>query len=384
MVEGQFFSEEHTAFRDMMRKFVQKEIRPKAEEWEERGCYDKAIFKRMGDLGLLGINYPSEYGGQDADLKTSLVFWEELSLSGLSGTAMSIMVHTDFGTASLVHAGSPELKQKYVPHICSGEKLFAIGITEPNHGSDAAGIETKAALEGDYFRVSGSKMFITNGTKADVINTVVRTGGPGPKGVSLLLIDTNTKGFSVGKKLHKMGMLSSDTAELVFEDCLVPRENLIGKEGDGFYALMGGLERERLCGAVLSYCMAQVALEDTIEYAKTRTQFGAPIVSFQAISHMIAEMATEIEAGRQLAYHVVRLMEAGVKCNKEASMAKYWCAEMLLRAVDKAVQIHGGYGFIREYRVERLYRDAKLQTIGGGTNQIMRNVIAAEMGLRVK
>ena len=384
MGDGQFFSEEHNAFRDTMKKFVKRQIQPHAEEWEEQGCYDKAIFRRMGEFGLLGINYPAQYGGLDADLKMQLVFWEELSLSGVSGAAMSIMVHTDFATASLVHAGSDALKAKYVPQVCSGEKLFAVGITEPNYGSDAASIQTKAVLEGDYYRVNGAKMFITNGTQADVVNTVVRTGGPGPKGISLLLVDTGTKGFSVGKKLHKMGMLSSDTAELVYEDCLVPKENLIGDEGKGFYALMGGLERERLCGAVLSYCMAQVALEDTIEYARQRVQFGAPIVGFQAVSHMIAEMATEIEAGRQLAYHAASLMDAGIKCNKEAAMAKYWCAEMLLRVVDKAVQIHGGYGFIREYRVERLYRDAKLQTIGGGTNQIMRTVIASEMGLRVK
>lgn len=379
-----FFSDEQNAFRDMMSRFVEKEIKPNAEKWEEQGCYDKAIFKRMGDLGLLGINYPVEYGGQGADLKTHLVFWEELCRSGISGFAMSVMVHTDYGSASLVHAGSPELKEKYVKDICSGEKLFAIGITEPNHGSDVATIETRAKSVEDCYSISGSKMFITNGTQADVVNTVVRTGGPGVKGVSLVLVDTDTEGFSVGRKLNKMGMLSSDTAELVYEDCVVPKENLIGEEGKGFYYLMAGLERERLSGAVLSYIMAELALEDSIEYAKTRIQFGTPIISYQAINHMIAEMATEIEAGRQLSYHTVSLMNAGVRCNKEASMAKYWCAEMLLRVVDKAVQIHGGYGFIREYRVERLYRDAKLQTIGGGTNQIMRNVIVAEMGLRVK
>lgn len=384
MGEGHFFSEEHNAFRETMRRFVEKEVKPNAEKWEEQGCYDKAIFQRMGELGFLGVHYPSEYGGLDADFKTHLVFWEEICRSGISGFAMSTMVHTDYGTASLVHAGNHELKKKYVGDICNGRKLFAIGITEPNHGSDVANIETRAIDEGDHYRISGSKMFITNGTQADVINTVVRTGGPGVKGVSLVLVDTNTKGFSVGRKLHKMGMLSSDTAELVFEDCLVPKENLIGKEGQGFTYLMAGLERERLSGAVLSYIMAELALQDAIEYAKQRTQFGTPIVSFQAISHMIAEMATEVEAGRQLAYHAVSLMEAGVRCNKEAAMAKYWCAEMLLRVVDKAVQIHGGYGFIREYRVERFYRDAKLQTIGGGTNQIMRNVIIAEMGLRMK
>jgi acyl-CoA dehydrogenase/citronellyl-CoA dehydrogenase len=378
-----FFNEEHFAFRDSVRRFVQKEIAPKVDEWEERGCYDKAIFKRMGDLGLLGLSYPPECGGQGADIRMSIVFWEEVCRSGAIGFSMSVMVHTDMASPSLAHAGNETQKKKYLKAVCSGDLLFAVAMTEPNHGSDVASIETRAVADGDRYRVNGTKMFITNGTQADVVNTVVRTGGPGHKGISLLLIETDTPGFSVGRKLNKMGMLSSDTAELVFEDCRVPRENLLGKEGEGFYALMAGLERERLAGSALAYMSAELALEETIKYAKERIQFGRPILSFQAINHMIAEMATDLEAGKRLAYHAASLHDAGIRCNREVSMTKLFCSEMSLRVIDKAVQIHGGYGFMREYLVERLYRDAKLTTIGGGTSQIMKNVIIGEMGLRM-
>ena len=378
-----FFSEEHNAFRDSVRRFVQKEITPKVAEWEDKGCYDKAIFKRMGELGLLGLSYPIEYGGQDADIKMSIVFWEEICRSGAIGFSMSVMVHTDMASPSLAHAGNEAQKEKYLKAVCSGDMLFAVGMTEPNHGSDVASIETRAVLSGDRYRVNGTKMFITNGTQADIVNTVVRTGGPGHKGISLLLVETDTPGFSVGRKLNKMGMLSSDTAELVFEDCLVPRENLLGKEGEGFYALMVGLERERLAGSTLAYMAAELALEESIKFAKERIQFGKPILSFQAINHMIAEMATDMEAGKRMAYHAASLYDAGIRCNREVSMAKLFCSEMSLRVIDKAVQIHGGYGFMREYLVERLYRDAKLTTIGGGTSQIMKNIIINEMGLRM-
>lgn len=382
MARDYFFSEEHEMFRESVRRFVEKEIAPKMDEWEKNCCYDRAIFKRMGDLGLLGLGYPEEYGGQGADIKTTLVFWEEVCRCGGLGFPMSLLVHTDMASPALAHAGTHEQKDKYLRGVCTGEKIMGVAITEPNHGSDAASIQTRAVLEGDFYRVNGSKMFITNGTQADFISTVVRTGGPGHKGVSLLLVDTDTPGFSVGRKLDKMGMLSSDTAELIYEDCLVPKENLLGEEGRGFYALMSGLEMERLSICALTYMGAQVALEEAIKYAKERTQFGQPIIKFQAINHMIADMATEVEVGRRLAYHAASMNDAGIRCNKEVSMAKYYCSEMFLRVVDKAVQIHGGYGFMKEFLVERLYRDAKVLTIGGGTSQIQKRVIMREMGLR--
>jgi acyl-CoA dehydrogenase len=377
-----FFHDEHIMFRENVRRFVQKEVVPKVAEWEANGCYDKSIFKRMGELGLLGLSYPEEHGGQGADIKMSIVFWEELCRSGALGFAMSTMVQTDMATPSLAHVGNACQKEKFLKAACSGEILMSVAITEPNHGSDVASINTRAILEGDHYRVNGTKMFITNGTQADVINTVVRTGGPGHRGVSLLLIETDTPGFSVGRKLEKMGLHSSDTAELVFDDCMVPRENLLGEEGQGFYALMQGLERERLAGCALAYSAAEMALEESLSYAVHRTQFGKPIIGFQAVNHMIAEMATEVEAGKRLAYHAAAMADAGVRCNKEVSMAKLFCSEMALRVLDKAVQIHGGYGLMKEFLVERLYRDIKLFTIGAGTSQIQKNIILTEMGLR--
>jgi acyl-CoA dehydrogenase len=377
-----FFNDEHEAFRESMRRFVAKEISPRIDEWEEQGCYDKAIFKRMGDLGLLGLSYPVEYGGQGADIRMSIVFWEELCRCKALGFPMSVAVQTDMASPSLAHVGSQNQKEKYLKGVCSGETLMAVAMTEPNHGSDVASIETKAVQDGDFYRVNGNKMFITNGTKADVINTVVRTGGAGAGGISLLLIDTNTPGFSVGRKLNKMGMLSSDTAELVFEDCLVPKDNLLGKEGQGFYALMAGLEKERLAACALSYMAAQVALDEAVQYAKTRVQFGKPIIAHQVIGHMLAEMMTDVEASKRMAYHAAAMYDAGIPCNLEVSMAKLFCSETALGVIDKAVQIHGGYGFIREYPVERLYRDSKLITIGGGTSQIMKHIIIRETGLR--
>jgi alkylation response protein AidB-like acyl-CoA dehydrogenase len=382
MPRDYFFSDEHNMFRETVRRFVQKEIAPRVDEWEDNGCYDKSIFRRMGELGLLGLPYPPEYGGQGADIKMSIILWEEVCRGGSLGFAMSMMVHTDMASPSLVHVGNEPQKQNYLKACCAGEKLMAIAITEPDHGSDVASVKTRAVREGDYYRVNGRKMFITNGTKADVINTVVRTGGPGHRGVSLLLIDTDTPGFSVGRKLEKMGLHASDTTELIFDDCMVPRENLLGEEGDGFYALMTGLERERLAGCALAYMGAEMALHESLKYAQQRTQFGRPIIGFQAVNHMIAEMATELEAGKRLAYHAAALSNLGIRCNKEISMAKLFCSEMALRVVDKAVQIHGGYGLMKEFLVERLYRDVKLFTIGAGTSQIQKNIILTEMGLR--
>jgi alkylation response protein AidB-like acyl-CoA dehydrogenase len=377
-----FFNDEHRAFRETVRRFIQKEVRPRIDEWEHNGCYDRAIFTRMGELGFLGLSYPAEYGGQDADIKMSVVFWEELCRCGAMGFPISVCVQTDMASSSLNAVGTHEQKKKYLNPVCRGDKIIAVAMTEPDHGSDVANIETRAVLDGEYYRVNGSKMFITNGTQADVINTVVRTGGPGYAGVSLLLIDSATPGFSVGRKLEKMGMKSSDTAELVFEDCLVPRENLLGMEGQGFPALMAGLERERLCGCVLAYMAAQMSMEEAIRFASERVQFDRPILRHQVIAHMLADMATEVEAGRRLAYHAVSLIEAGVPCNKEVSMAKLFCTETSLRVIDRAVQIHGGYGFMDEYPVSRLYRDAKMGTIAAGTSQIMRNIIIREMGAR--
>lgn len=377
-----YFSEEHHIFRKSVRDFVKKEIRPYAEEWEEAEIYPREIFKRMGDLGFLGVSYPEEYGGGGADYFTNIVFAEEISKCGALGFAMSVLVQTDIGTPAINEYGTHEQKLKYLKPVFAGEKIIALGITEPNHGSDVSSIETTAVKDGDNYIVKGSKIFITNGTQANLITLGVRTGpGEGEKGLSLIIFETTTPGFSVGRKLKKMGMHSSDTAELFFDDCVVPAENLLGEEGQGFYGIMAGFENERLVGAAMSYSGAEVAFDLSLKYARKRIQFGRPIGQFQVIAHMLSEMATDIEAARQLTYHAVWLKSNGKPCRKEVHMAKVFATEIANQVANKAVQIFGGYGYMQEYEVERIYRDVRLANIGAGTSQIMKNVIAKLLGL---
>lgn len=380
-----YFNEEHNIFRKSVRDFVKKEIRPYAEEWEEAEIYPREIFKRMGDLGFLGVSYPEEYGGSGADYFTNIVFAEEISKCGTLGFAMSVLVQTDIATPTINEYGTQEQKLKYLKPALAGEKIIALGITEPNHGSDVASIETTAVKDGENYIVKGSKIFITNGTQADLITLGVRTGpGKSEKGLSLIIFETTTPGFSVGRKLKKMGMRSSDTAELFFDDCVVPAENLLGEEGQGFYAIMAGFENERLVGAAMSYSGAEVALDLSLKYARQRIQFGKPIGQFQVISHMLSEMATDIEAARQLTYHVVWLKSNGKPCRKEVHMAKVFATEIASQVANKAVQIFGGYGYMQEYEVERIYRDVRLGNIGAGTSQIMKNIIAKQLGFYVE
>lgn len=377
-----YFSEEHNIFRKTVRDFVKKEIRPYAEAWEEAEIYPREIFKRMGDLGFLGLSYPEEYGGGGADYFTNIVFAEEISKCGALGFAMSVLVQTDIATPAINEYGTHEQKLKYLKPALAGEMIVALGVTEPNHGSDVSSLETTAVKDGKNYIIKGSKIFITNGTQADLITLGVRTGpGKSEKGLSLILFETKTPGFSVGRKLKKMGMHSSDTAELFFDDCLVPAENLLGEEGQGFYAIMTGFENERLAGAAMSYSGAEVALDLSLKYARQRIQFGRPIGQFQVISHMLSEMATDIEAARQLTYHAAWLKSEGKPCRKEVHMAKVFATEIANQVANKAVQIFGGYGYMHEYEVERIYRDVRLANIGAGTSQIMKNIIAKQLGL---
>jgi len=377
-----YFTEEHNIFRKSLKDFVKKEIRPYAEEWEEAEVYPREIFKRMGDLGFLGVSYPEEYGGGGGDYFTTIVFAEEISRCGALGFAMSVLVQTDIASSAIIDLGTHEQKLKYLKPVLAGEKIIALGVTEPNHGSDVASLETTAIKDGDHYIIKGSKIFITNGTQADLITLGVRTEPEkAEKGISLIIFETNTPGFSVGRKLKKMGMHSSDTAELFFDDCIVPAENLLGRKGEGFYAIMLGFENERLVGAAMSYSGAEVALELSLQYAKQRIQFGRPIGQFQVISHMLSEMATDIEAARQLTYHAAWLKSKGRPCRKEVHMAKVFATEIANQVANKAVQIFGGYGYMQEYEVERIYRDVRLGNIGAGTSQIMKNIIAKQLGL---
>lgn len=384
-MNAMYFNKEHELFRQTLREYIDKEIRPYAEEWDESETCPRELFKQMGDLGYLGLLYPEEVGGtgggRGEDYFFNIVFCEELTKCGAVGISVGILVHSQMASPALYYFGTDQQKMKYLKPALKGEKILALGVTEPDHGSDVASIETRAVKKGDQYVINGSKMYITNGSMANYITLAARTGEEGHRGISLFIFDTTTPGFSVGKTLKKMGMHSSDTAELFFDDCAIPAENLLGKEGEGFKAIMAGFENERIMGAVQAYAAGERAFELSLKYARERKQFGRPIGEFQAVSHMLAEMATEIEAAKQLTLYAAWLRSEGIPCRKEVQMAKYFASEMVNEVAYQAVQIHGGYGYMRECEVERIYRDVRLITIGAGTSQIMKNIIAAQYGL---
>ena len=375
------FTEEHEMFRKTVRDYVRKELAPHAEEWIEAEEFPLEVFKRMGELGFLGIRYPEEYGGSDLDYFYSVVFAEELSGCGLGGLAMSVLVQTDMATGPLNAIGSDEIKRKYLAPAIRGEMIAALGITEPGAGSDVAGMRTTAVRDGDEYVINGTKMFITNGARGDFITLAAKTDtGAGHGGISMFVAPTNLPGFSVGRKLDKLGNRESDTAEIIFEDYRLPASNLLGEEGQGFYAAMANFQGERLIAAVSTVAGAQRILDITLEYAQDRVQFNRPIAKFQVTRHKFADMATELEAGRQLAYHAAYLVNNDIECVKEVSMAKLFCCETAFSVIDRCLQIHGGYGYMNEYAVSRAWRDTRLTTIGGGTSEIMREIIGRLMG----
>ena len=376
-----YFTEEHEMFRKTVRDFVQKELAPHAEEWDEAEEFPREVFTRMGELGLLGIRYPEEYGGSDLDYFYSVVFAEEMAKCGLAGLVMSILVQSDMGTGPLEIIGSDEIKREYLAPAIKGEKIAALGITEPGAGSDVAAMRTTAVRDGDEYVINGSKTFITNGTRADFVTLAAKTDPEaGHAGISMFVAPTNLPGFTVGRKLDKVGNRVSDTAELIFEDYRIPASNLLGEEGQGFYTAMINFQGERLIAAIASAEGASHMLEMTLQYAQEREQFGRPISKFQVTRHKFADMATEIEAGRQLAYHAAYLVDKGIDCVKEVSMAKLFCCETAFKVVDTCLQIHGGYGYMNEYAVSRAWRDTRLATIGGGTSEVMKEIIGRLMG----
>ena len=379
------FNEQHDMFRATVRSFVEREVMPHVEEWEAAGRIPKSIWPRMGELGLLGVEYDEKYGGAGADLVTSAVLHEECARSRSGSFAMAVGVHTDMASPHLYWTGSEELKERYLPAIFSGEKLTAIAVTEPGGGSDVAAIRTRAARDGDHYVLNGSKMFITNGALADLYFVAARVEGGDAtrrhRGISVFLVERDTPGFTVSRTLDKMGMRASDTAELAFQDVRVPAGNLLGREGVGFYEVMRVFQRERLVAGLHAVSMAQRALEDTIAYVKERQAFGAPLSEKQALRHRLADLATAIEAGRWLTYAACLKYQAGEESVKEISMVKLYTAEMVQQVAYHCVQLHGGYGYMREYPIERFARDARLMTIGGGTSEIMREIIAKEMKL---
>jgi acyl-CoA dehydrogenase len=379
------FSDEHEMLRRTLRAFVEKEVTPHVGAWEDAGQIPRAFWRRLGELGYLGLEFPAEYGGGGGDFLSSVVLGEEMARCRSGGVAFSVLVHTDMSSPWLTRYGTPAQKAKYLPAIIRGETVCALGITEPGTGSDMAALTTRAERHGDHYRLTGNKTFITNGVYGDLYFVAARTG-PGTAerrhdGISMFLVERGRPGFTVGRKLDKMGMRASDTAELAFHECAVPAENLLGVEGRGFQQLAAGLQRERVMAAVLALAGATQALDDTMAYLTQRTAFGEPLAARQALRHRVADLATQLEAARRLVYHAATLYAGGDDCVTEVSMAKLFATEVANRVAYEAVQLHGGYGYMREFPVEGFFRDVRLWTIASGTSEVMREIIARRLPL---
>ena len=365
---------------ESLRRFVEKEVVPHGHKWEAKGYVPREVLREMGRLGFLGLRYPEEYGGGALDTRATALLAEELGRSTFSGFAITVLVHTDMASPHLVNAGSKAQVAKYLPKIISGECISAVAVTEPDAGSDVKGIKTRARRDGGDYVLNGSKMFITNGQLADVYFVAAKTTPEaGSKGVSMFIVEKGTQGFSVGRKLEKMGWRSSDTAELVFDGCRVPAENLLGEENRGFYEIMKNFQNERTAIAAMAMGEAQRAIELTLEYVKTRKAFGAPLWDKQAIRQRLSMLSAKVEAGRQLVRHAAALDAQKRECVKEVSMAKALCAELLNEVVYDCLQFHGGFGFIQESAIERMYRDARVQSIGGGATEVMLEEVAKRL-----
>ena len=375
-MQSRYFSEEHSLFRQSVRQFIVREVVPQTEQWESERRIPPAIFQRMGDLGFLGLMYPEKYGGSSADFWFSVVFLEELARCGMGGFATAVSVHQFMAINHLYKAGSEELKQKYLVPAIAGKMVAALGITEPDTGSDISAIKTTAVRSGEEFLVNGTKTFISNGTYGDFITLAVKTSPEkGVNGVSLLLVELNAPGVT-RTKLNKMGWHSSDTAEISFDEVRVPVANLIGTEGSGFYYLMESLQLERLVAAIMAVSGAELALEWTLQYLQEREAFGRKIAKFQAIRHTIADVATEIEVAREFVYSTCWKFSEGQSVVKECSMAKLFTSELQKKVVDTCLQFFGGYGYMDDFPISRAYRDVRVGTIAGGTSEIMREIIS--------
>ncbi len=377
----QYFDESHQLIRDSVRRFVEREVLPYIDEWEEAEEFPRELYLKAGAAGILGIGYPEAYGGScEGDLFAKVAASEELMRCG-SGGLVAGLGSLDIGLPPVVKWARPEVRERVMPAVLRGEKIMALAVTEPSGGSDVANLKTRAVRDGDHYRVSGSKTFITSGVRADYYTVAVRTGGEGFAGISLLLVEKGTAGFSVGRKLKKMGWWASDTAELFFDDCRVPAENLIGVENAGFACIMANFQSERLALAVMANMTAQLALEESLRWAREREAFGKPIGKFQVLRHRLAEMATQLEVSREFTYRQAAKMAAGKSVIKEISMAKNFATDVADRLTYDAVQVLGGMGYMRESLVERLYRDNRILSIGGGSREIMNEIIGKQMGL---
>jgi alkylation response protein AidB-like acyl-CoA dehydrogenase len=381
-MKSPWFKEEHEIFRKTVRRFVETELAPHADEWEEKKDFPNWVFKRAGELGFLGITYPEEVGGSGCDFFYKVAYIEELPRSRCGGVDLSLMVQGDIASPPIYILGNEEQKEDYLVPIIKGEKICALAVTEPNAGSDVAAIRTTAQKDGDDYVINGTKTFITNGARAHVVAVAAKTDPQkGHEGISLFLVDTDLPGFSVSRKLEKMGMHASDTAELAFENVRVSKDKLLGEENKGFVEIMINFQGERLVGAVWTMAGAALALEQTIEYVKQREVFGRPLSKFQVTRHKIVDMLCEIESTRQYVYYCSWLYDQERNPTKEVSMAKVISAEMAMRVMYQCIQLLGGYGYTKEYGLERTYRDFRLGPIGGGTTEIMKEIIGRTMGL---
>ncbi|MCB9598652.1 MAG: acyl-CoA dehydrogenase family protein [Sandaracinaceae bacterium] len=375
-----FETEEHRALREQVRRWAAREIQPNAHAWEEAEAFPRELYVRAAEAHMLGVGYPEALGGGGGDATHTLVASEEMILAGHSvGTVVGLGSH-GIALPPIVKHGNDAQKKRFVEPVLRGEKIAALAITEPGGGSDVASLATKAVRDGDSYVVTGSKTFITSGTRADFVTTAVRTGGPQHGGISLLVIEKGTPGFTVSKKLKKTGWWASDTAELTFEECRVPVENLIGIENAGFIAIMTNFTSERLMLAAQCVAIAELALSESIRYAKERAAFGKPIMAFQVIRHKLADMSTQLAAARALTGELAVRYARGEEDPALAAMTKNAATDMCSFVCDQAVQIHGGMGYMREVLVERLYRDARLYPIGGGTREIMNEIITKARG----
>jgi len=374
-----YTTHEHVQLRDQVQRFIEREVEPCAQAWEDAGMVPREVLRKMGDAGLLGLMYETQYGGAEADAMTNLVFAEALSQSTFGGFIVTVLVHTDMASPHLHHAGNPQQKAKYMPGVTAGRTITAVGITEPGAGSDVAGIRTNArfedGLDGGHWVINGTKMFITNGVHADLYFVAAKTG-TAARDTTIFIVEKGTPGFSVGRALKKTGWLCSDTAELVFDNVRVPAANVLGDVGKGFYSVMKNFQTERIALGAMAIGHCQQALQRTLDYVRQRQAFGAPLWEKQTIRQRISMLDAKVRAARQFMYHCAWSVVQGRDIVQEVSMLKALTGELVNEVLQACQQFHGGMGYIRETAVERLWRDARVLAIGGGATEVMLEEVA--------
>ena len=375
MTDNIYTTPEHVQLREQVARFVAREVEPEASAWEVAGFTPRGVLRKMGQAGLFGLMYESAYGGAEADALTNLVFAEALSQSTFGGFIITVLVHTDMASPHLHHAGSPAQKARYLPGVIAGETITAVGITEPGAGSDVAGMRTTARREGDHWVLNGTKMFITNGVHADLYFVAAKTG-TARHDMSMFIVEKGTPGFTVGRSLHKTGWLSSDTAELVFDNCRIPAGNLLGEEGKGFYSVMKNFQTERIALAAMAVGHCTQAIRMTLDFVRQRQAFGAPLWDKQTIRQRIAMLDAKTRAARQFMYHCAWAVTQKRDIVQEVSMLKALTGELVNEVLQTCQQFHGGMGYMRETAIERLWRDARVLAIGGGATEVMLEEVA--------